>query len=784
MNFSYADSRSVCFRHPSRHLTVCFAGLLMIVLFLFSASRYACGPGDIRYSSSSNRIYVEQPVTCTLTDLTSKVTGSILELVDTASATWILRANLILRNGAQLDLHSTDNGGDVNELRLLSNPGNFIYIQPNYGTLDVNGPLITSWDETIGGPDTNLIDGRAHLKALSFLDDSGVARESTVNIDNAEIAFLGYSAGESYGLALRVRAKRDETFIFDQVDAFGKLTNSYVHDNYMGFYSWGAFGVTISNNEVANNISYGIDPHDNSDQILIKDNNVHDNGNHGIICSQHCDHLTITGNTVVRNRHGIMLHRSVSDTLIANNDVRDNRDAGIALFESFDNVIRDNIVTGNRNGLRLSVGSHDNLFQNNTVSGSSSHGIYFYKGSDIPDVTNGRVSNNLFVNNNIEDSAEGFKIKDADNNEFTNNIFTGGTPFKLYQSVDNVFINNNYAGLVNFTTKGNSITHASTTIDIDENIIVNVNSDSDITLTNGAGRVLAPEEPGVPIDILPSGTLLKLNTGNIGSKSQITALDFRVSPESSQISILNPVWLGTKTWSAVASSDALQTDFTIGDLSANTTHTIKKDGLVLQKIDSDANGVLTFTDSMGTAGVLYRYSVEQGDASSNPITVTLLPSDDAYVRGGSSANINYGGEKDLLAKNKGENNSFTRESFLKFDLSGLSVPTKVILTLPMKVTSSQQVDITLSAVEDTSWTEDTITYASKPAADFTLLTFSVINTTYQFRDFDITDYVKAKMQNGDDVVSLELTALNSTRSIFKTLSKDGNSNFPVLKVTY
>lgn len=758
--------------------------LSALILSYLSTTVLACVPGDIRYANSSNRIYIEQPVTCSLSDLTAKAPASALELVDSTNAIWMLRSNILIQNGGRLDLHSTNQGGDVNELRLKSDAGGFIYVQPNYGTLDVNGPLITSWDESSNSPDTNLSDGRAHLKARSFLDSSGVARESTVNIDNAELAYLGYNASESYGLALKVKAKRTETALFDQVDIFGTLTNSYVHDNYMGFYSWGAYGVDISNNVVANNHSYGIDPHDNSDYLTITNNHVHDNGRHGIICSQHCDHLTITGNVSERNEHGIMLHRSVTDTLVANNDVHDNRDAGIALFESFNNIVRDNTVLNNRNGIRLSVGSHSNLFENNTIGGNSSHGIYFYQGSDTPDVTDGRNRNNTFTNNDIEDSSEGFKISDSDDNNFFDNNFTGGTPFNLYQSVGNEFGGNSYEGLLDFNTKGNSTTHTSTTVDLDQNLVAHINSDADLTLTNGGGRVLAPEEADIPIAIAPSGTTLNLNSGNIGSKSDVTALDFWVAPQSSQVSILNPSWLSTKSWEAEGSINNLQTSFSIGGLTPNTIHTVKKDGTVLQETNSDSNGLLAFTDTLGSANTRYGYSVMQGSADANPTIVNLTPTDDSYVRGGSYANANYGSTKDVQAKNKGINNTYTRESFFKFDLTGQPLPSRVILTLAVKASSSEQINALMSAIPDTSWSEGTITYANKPAAGANLLAFTVTNTSYQLRDFDITDYVKAEKQAGRDVFSIAIKASNNSNSILKIASKDASSNQPVLSVTY
>lgn len=788
MTIFFASVWQLCnLSHPSiqRPTRAIYLLLLLTLIGLWPAA-WACTSSDIRYASSTNRIYIEQPVTCTLTDLTAKAPTSALELVDAGAAVWLLRANILLKNGGRLDLHSTEIGGDVNELRLVSNPGldGFIYIQPNYGILDIDGPLITSWDETTGGPDLEHSDGRSHIKARSFLDAGGIARESTVNVNNAELAYLGYSASESYGLVLKVKAKRFETEIFDQVDIFGKLTNSYVHDNYMGFYSWGAYGMQIDNNQISGNISYGIDPHDNSDYLSITNNHVHDNGNHGIICSQHCDHLTITGNTVERNRHGIMLHRSVTDSLIENNTVLNNRSDGIALYESSFNTVRNNRVEGNANGIRCSMGSSDNVIEYNSVSGNVKHGLYLYQGNDVPEVGDGRNRNNVFQYNDVDDSSEGLRLTDSDGNTFINNNFTGTAPFKFYQAVDNIFGSNSIAGALEIHSKGDSVTHSSTIADIDQPALVRINADGDLTLKNAQGRVLAPEELGVEIVIKPSGTEFNLNTSNIGSKSNVSALDLWVRPQTSSIGIIDPVWQTTKSWLAKPASDFVVTEFTVGDLSPAMTHTVRKGGAVLLEQVSDSNGQITFTDTLASAGTEYVYTVQAGDAGSNPTIIDVTPGDDAYVRGGQYADNVYGTGNDVQVKNKGVDNDYTREGFFKFDLSGHAVPNRAVLRLATKLSSTDAATVQIAAVADTTWDENTLAYANKPSSGSVLGSYSVANTSYQYYDVDVTDYIIAEKQAGRDVVSFIATAMNPTRAVVKIGSKDASSNRPVLELEY
>lgn len=51
-----------------------------------------------------------------------------------------------------------------------------------------------------------------------------------------------------------------------------------------------------------------------------------------------------------------------------------------------------------------------------------SDGIYMYKGSDLPYVTDGLPSYNVIANNIIDTATEGIKIGDTVGNEFTGNV--------------------------------------------------------------------------------------------------------------------------------------------------------------------------------------------------------------------------------------------------------------------------------------------------------------------------------------------------------------------------
>ena len=104
-----------------------------------------------------------------------------------------------------------------------------------------------------------------------------------MDILNSDISYLGYDASESYGLAWKVSGTHPDPSksIFDYVNVYGDIIGSRLHHNFWGVYSYGLEGARWLNNEVDHNAGYGLDPHDDSDHLLIEGNNVHHNGGLG-----------------------------------------------------------------------------------------------------------------------------------------------------------------------------------------------------------------------------------------------------------------------------------------------------------------------------------------------------------------------------------------------------------------------------------------------------------------------------------------------------------------------
>lgn len=588
--------------------------LVMGMTLATSSPAWACVKTDTRYAASSNTLYIEQPVACTLTKLAAFLKPTTLQLIDPAQRIWLLKANVRITGGGSLLLHGSAAGGDVDELRLLSanSPAQHIRINPRWGILDIRATHILSWDPAVSGPDTNTANGRSYIHAESFLEADGVtARESRMDIVDSEIHHLGYYAAVSYGLVWKVIG--DITLIpdlYDRVEVYGSLLRSHVHHNYMGFYSYGAYAIEISDNEMAFNESYGIDPHDDSDQLLIARNLVHDNGAHGIICSRRCDGLTIIDNEIYNSDHGIMLHREVVNTLVANNYSHNNRSDGIALFESHNNIIIDNIVEANqKGGIRLSMGSYGNAIEDNIVRDNVENGLYLYQGDDLPETTDGRPKDNVFRNNTVSGNGRLIKVRDADRILFEDNVFSGTvSDIEIYDStaIDIVGNEDNLASL-QIASKGAVSGYSEVRLETDRDVATTIDEFGVIVLTNPSGRIFQPEENGPGTVIEPPGSTLVISSPLISNTSNVSALPLFATTTAGAFTLSSPVTSpATTTWTVDTSLPSQPVQFRVAQLTANTSYSVFRNNLLVAVMVSDPAGELSFAESLVPGTFSYR----------------------------------------------------------------------------------------------------------------------------------------------------------------------------------
>ncbi|MBR7838491.1 polysaccharide lyase 8 family protein [Actinospica durhamensis] len=125
-------------------------------------------------------------------------------------------------------------------------------------------------------------------------------------------------------------------------------------------------------------------------------------------------------------------------------------------------------------------------------------------------------------------------------------------------------------------------------------------------------------------------------------------------------------------------------------------------------------------------------------------TVTTLPATDTtFVRGGTYAAVNYGGETQMDVKNSTA--SYTRISLLKFDASAVTgTVERAVLWLRGYVDDSNGDQATLTAygLSGSSWSESTVTYATAPSLG-TAYGTGQITTTADWIGLDVTGLVSA-----------------------------------------
>ena len=179
-----------------------------------------------------------------------------------------------------------------------------------------------------------------------------------------------------------------------------------------------------------------------------------------------------------------------------------------------------------------------------------------------------------------------------------------------------------------------------------------------------------------------------------------------------------------------------------------------------------------------TVAIDYLQSLTGG----GPIVGT--PIADAYVRDGTYATTNYGADNSLNLKS--DITSYSRESFLKFNVSGCQNAGSAKLKLiPTAVGTDTAVTYTVELVTNDTWTESGITWNTKPAGSGVVLA-TLSGSAIQLGvpvDIDITNQVRAEAA-GDGVISIRIRSNNAGSLKYATFGskEDVAANRPQLLV--
>ncbi|TQM10230.1 parallel beta-helix repeat protein [Pseudonocardia kunmingensis] len=311
----------------------------------------ASGDVSASFTAATNTIELRSGTGVSLPALADAV-GNDNALREVGEGEWELRADISVVGEASLHIKTPE----VRWLKLVSEDGKIASLKPLGGGLEIDGSCITSWDPATNTADTNQDDGRGYILARDGAE---------MNIDNAEIRYLGSGDVESYGLSWRTEGTT------------GGITNSVVSHNYFGLYSYEVGGLVVADSEFHDNTLYGVDPHTGSHDMTIERNVVHDNGKHGIILAEDCTDSVIRDNIVYRNNHhGIVLYLRSDRNTIEGNDTFANAAQGININESNDSIIRGNrVYDNNESGIGITQTSQNNLVENNQARGNKQDGV-------------------------------------------------------------------------------------------------------------------------------------------------------------------------------------------------------------------------------------------------------------------------------------------------------------------------------------------------------------------------------------------------------------------------
>jgi hypothetical protein len=162
----------------------------------------------------------------------------------------------------------------------------------------------------------------------------------------------------------------------------------------------------------------------------------------------------------------------------------------------------------------------------------------------------------------------------------------------------------------------------------------------------------------------------------------------------------------------------------------------------------------------------------------------LAPTADAFVRGGTSAAVNYGTQSGIDVKRSAMADNM-REGYLKFDLHNVSSIGIARLRLfgALQDTRNTNVPTAVYSVASSTWAETGLTWNNRPSGTSPALDTAIVaNAVPSWHEWDVTSYLRAEKAAGRSTVSLVLrnTVTSSPATVFN--AREASSNDPELFV--
>ncbi|MEI6197348.1 MAG: DNRLRE domain-containing protein, partial [Verrucomicrobiota bacterium] len=206
-------------------------------------------------------------------------------------------------------------------------------------------------------------------------------------------------------------------------------------------------------------------------------------------------------------------------------------------------------------------------------------------------------------------------------------------------------------------------------------------------------------------------------------------------------------------------------------------------------------GGTNYTDLVYYTGASYYYvvaGVDSGIEGTNSAeasvttstNLTTEPTDDSYVEDGGSAGSNFGTSVNLKVKNQGPNTTFTRITYLKFDVTALTNAQSVKLKLTPYQVDGSGVTNPFELVTNDSWNETTIVWTNQPGGSGVIFT-NLRGSSYTVGTQVMVDVSSAALSQStnDGYLSLRITDPNTNAILIGFASKEypSTSYHPVLQ---
>jgi len=359
-------------------------------------------------------------------------------------------------------------------------------------------------------------------------------------------------------------------------------------------------------NEIDSNLKDGVSL-SSSANVLLEQNNVHDNGSSGINITGASRDISVRNGTISRNAaNGVIVQGGAGYVLVEGNRVSANTKIGIDLVASDHNTLRNNVLALNPTGILLTGGSGSNTIEGNDLATSSSVALSVLGGA-----AHAAGFGNLIVNNTIHDNAGyALKVQDQDNTVVEGNTFTGNVKspaISVATSRNTHFLTNVYSIDVIIKTTGRNNLASQTIISGETQVKVQVDAFSSIVAKDIAGTIYKIGSFNLATTSTPTYTLLTLTSANIATSPQILTarrLSAYVDFGSAQVLTNETTWdttgLGSKSWTTTADSTGQTAFYVVGDCVAGATYNIFKNGVLLASQVADTEGNLAFSDVAGT----------------------------------------------------------------------------------------------------------------------------------------------------------------------------------------